>query len=227
MARDLEYDDPRDDSINYDEAVKRGKVIALKLRDYQLESGELADQLEPRYGEETLLQFAADIGVDYETLKTYRTTYRSWRDQPGRPASFSVARALNRHPHKYEVYQENPTMSVQDAKQTMLALREDRGADKLRKRGMSINAMHRRKTIIIRKVNEFLSPRSDVIQMIREIQQRDKTDFYYIDEIAESLKKAMDRIKAVLSDLNIILPDEAPDQLTKADYGFKEPTGES
>jgi hypothetical protein len=160
----LSQEEPHAESINYDDAVKRGRVIALKLRDYQLELGELADQLEPRYGDETLAQFAADIGVDYETLKTYRTTYRSWRDQPGRPASFSVARALNRHPNKYEVYQENPTMSVQDAKQTMLALREDRRADKLRKRWASINAMHRRKTMIVREVNKFLSPRSDVIK---------------------------------------------------------------
>jgi hypothetical protein len=193
---------------NYDDAVKLGKKLVLKLRDYQLELGELADGLEPRYGEATLLQFAADIGIDYETLKTYRTTYRAWRDEPGRPASFSVARALNRHPDKYEVYQENPTMSVADAKQVMVAHREELGLDKKRKRGASVNAIHRRKTIIIREINRFLGPRSDVLKMILELKERDQTDFYYIDEIIEALLGASERIKATIEDLNIIVPEK-------------------
>ncbi len=112
-----------EDEIDYDEAVRRGRVIMHEMRDYQLELGELAHQLEPRYGDETLAQFAADIGVDYETLKTYSTTYRAWRNEPGHRPSFSVMRTLNRHPHKYQIYQESPTTSVQDAKEEIMSSR--------------------------------------------------------------------------------------------------------
>ena len=174
----------------------------------------MADKLEPKYGEETLFQFAADIGIDYETLKTYRTTYRAWKDEPESHTSFSIARVLNRHPYKYQVWKEIKDTEyepVQGAKTKIQEWREERGADKRSKKGMSVNAIHKRKTIIIRELNAFLGPRSDVRRMILEIKARDSTDFYYIDEIVDALLKAAERIKATIEDLNIIVQRKRTD----------------
>jgi hypothetical protein len=201
--------DYEQDEIPYDDAVERGGVIISEMEDYQFELGMLASKLEPKYGEKTLYQFAADIGIDYETLKTYRTTYQAWKDEPSRPASFSIARVLNKHPYKHQVFQEiidTENMSVAGAKEKMREWREERGGDKKAKKGSSVNAIHRRKTIIIRELNAFLSQRSPLRQMIQELNERDSTDFYYIEEIVEALLDAAKRIRATIDELNIIAP---------------------
>jgi hypothetical protein len=90
----------------------------------------------------------------------------------------------------------------------MRKLREERGADKRSKKPMSVYAVHKRKTVIIRKVNEFLSERSELKRMIVEINERGPTDLYYISEIVSALREAKGRINATIEALNITVPVE-------------------
>jgi hypothetical protein len=104
------------DLEEYADDVRIGQELVARITPALRELGRLLNKQETRYGEGTFRQYAADIGIDYETAKIIRTTYRAWSREPGRPTSLYVARALNQHPKKYQVWQENPEMSVQDAK---------------------------------------------------------------------------------------------------------------
>jgi hypothetical protein len=71
----------------YDEAVRKGREAAKS----QWVLGDLALELEPKYGNATLQHFADDIGVEYQTLKVYRYVagqYEKGTRIPG--LSFSV-----------------------------------------------------------------------------------------------------------------------------------------
>ncbi len=220
----------------YDELVIRGRSLHQMISNHQMEIGELADQVETKYGDETLLQYAADIGIDYATLKNYRTTYGAWKKEPRRPKSYSVARILNRYPHKQELLQqyaktelvdpENPTeeeiwkgleetvhdpenwLTVQVAKTEMQKWREERGADKSKgRKAMSEFAIHKRKTVVVRELNMFLSERSPLRAMILEMKDN-TTDFYYIDEVINTMLEAQKRINEVIEMLNITAPEK-------------------
>jgi hypothetical protein len=201
-----------EDEFEYEQdfydAVDRCRILLRIMKGYQLEIGELADGLVVKYRERTLYDFAAQIGVDYETLKTYRTTWRHWKDESEVPP-FAIARVLNRHPDKQEIWQEikdTEYESVQGAREKMREWREERGADKKSKKAMSVNAIHKRKTLIIRELNKFLSERSDLRTMILELNERDVTDFYYVDEIVDALVEAAKRIRKTIDELKIIQP---------------------
>jgi hypothetical protein len=219
----------------YDDLLIRGRSLQRMVSSHQIEIGELADQVDTQYGQETLLQYAADIGIDYATLKNYRTTYRSWKNEPRRPKSYSVARILNRYPHKQELLQqyaktepvdpENPTeeetwqeleetvhdpenwLTVQVAKTEMKKWREERGADKGRNATSEFVA-HKRKTQIIRELNQFLSERSPLRAMILEFKDNNM-DYYYVDEIINTMLDAEKRIKEIIELLNITVPEKA------------------
>jgi hypothetical protein len=103
--------DNADKKIPYDDAVEKGRTIVSSMKNMQFELGQIADQLEPKYREETLKRYAEEIGIDYGTLKSYRTTHKAWKDAPVRPP-FSVAKALNRHPRRADIIQENPDITV-------------------------------------------------------------------------------------------------------------------
>ena len=97
-------------------------------------------------------------------------------------------------------------LTVQVARDKMREWREERGADKKAKKAMSVDAIHKRKTIIVREINAFLSERSDLRAMILELKERDVTDFYYVEDIVEAFKEAVNRINKVLEDLDVIVP---------------------
>ena len=131
-------DDPNTQDEYYKDAVIRCRALIIHISDYQFDIGEWAHNIETRYGENTFYQFAAEIGIDVATLRAYRATYRKWKDQPAHPKSFSVARALNMHPQKYEIWQEyrkerteldeildRDGMSVGQAKREMKRWREE------------------------------------------------------------------------------------------------------
>ncbi len=54
--------------MKYQESVKRGREAARS----QWTLGDLALDLEPKYGEATLERYAEDIGVEFKTLEDYR-----------------------------------------------------------------------------------------------------------------------------------------------------------
>src|SRR5262245_19890963 len=79
------------DVIEFDEAVVEGKKLVKELHSNENKLGELADRLEPKYGDKTLDRFAKEIGVNAGTLKRWRSTYRKWKGiEAPEPVSASV-----------------------------------------------------------------------------------------------------------------------------------------
>ena len=171
-----EDEDDYEDQIPYDKAVEEGRNLVSAMKDSQFELGRIADRLEAKYEEHTLERFAEEIGIDHGTLKSYRTTYRAWKDKPARPAGFSVAKALNRHPNRADIIQETPTLSVKEAEKKMLEWKKEHSTGGKRKTLSTDNAIYRSKTRIIREIKDFLSDTSDLTGMIWEITDLPDTD---------------------------------------------------
>jgi hypothetical protein len=193
--------------IPYDDAVEQGKHLLNLMRDYQHELGQLAYKLEPKYGDQTLQHFASEIGLDYETLKTYRTTYKAWKDEPDRPASFSVARALNRHPQKYQMFLENEDMSVQDAKAKMRELKEQR--PDCEKKGVPRATVDRRRAKALEQITGFLAEGSELRLTILDLTGRMGSG--YMEPIVHELRGASDRIATVIGEVGISYPPAEED----------------
>jgi hypothetical protein len=123
------------DTISFDDAVREGKEIVAKIKDAkrdledaerrledaerdQLRLGELADKLEPKYGDRALAKFAKLIGIEASTLSHYRTVYRKWEDKlpPGaKLPSFTVLKELASVDERAELITAEPTMSKRRA----------------------------------------------------------------------------------------------------------------
>lgn len=124
------------DTIDYDAAVREGKEIVLEIEAAergQLRLGELADNLEPKYGDRTLSKYATEIDVAKCTLDRYRTVWRAWKANlaPGpnsiSPPPYAVCRELAAHPEFIEqIIRENPNISKREARNKMRNLLHDK-----------------------------------------------------------------------------------------------------
>jgi hypothetical protein len=109
-------------TIKFDVAVREGKQIVARIDGDQLRLGELAERLEPIYGERTLQRFAQQIGVAACTLKRRRSVFRAWIGAPA-PQSYSVAQELAAHPDRAEIVRANPNITKLEARDKMKELR--------------------------------------------------------------------------------------------------------
>ena len=100
-----------EDAAAYQNLVEQGKTVAGHL--WKL--GDLACQIEKKYGSGCLEQYAEDIGVPYNTLKTARTTARAWPEKDGR-LSFSAAQPLNALSDRYALAAGKPDMTSAEAR---------------------------------------------------------------------------------------------------------------
>ena len=110
------------DSIPYDAAVKEGKQIIADADHGQFRLGQLADTVEPQYGDRTLAKLAEAIGVAACTLARHRDVYRAWKDnlRPGAQIpSYAVLRELATHPDRAEIIEADPNLTKQDAHRLM------------------------------------------------------------------------------------------------------------
>lgn len=111
--------------INYDEAVSEARQIIATIESNEMKLGELADRLEPRYGEQTLKKFAQEIGIAVCTLERRRSVYRAWKDIPApAPISFSVAQELAAHPERARLITEQPNLTKGQARKLTRAWRK-------------------------------------------------------------------------------------------------------
>src|SRR6266478_252499 len=103
-----------------DKTVAKGKKLAaaLKAKDAalkstELELGELADQLKPIYGEQTLSRFAKAIGLSADRLNRCRSVYRAFKDKTikGPAPKFAVLQALQGHPLRDEILKDKPDLT--------------------------------------------------------------------------------------------------------------------
>jgi hypothetical protein len=115
-----------DQMVPYDDAVAEGKKIMSEIEDRTWHLGDLADRAEPRYGDQTLIRLAADIGVNARTLKSCRSVARAWPEKDRiRSISFETAKALMGQPDRGNIVRDNPQMTLTQARK----LAHDRNGD--------------------------------------------------------------------------------------------------
>jgi Protein of unknown function (DUF2786) len=105
---------PEPDDDSFQKLVKEGQELVEKQTNINWQLGELARQVETKYGAGKLQEFAAEIGVAYSTLKNCRTTVRCWHQKDLR-RSFSVCEALNGHPDRYKIVKNHPYLTYREA----------------------------------------------------------------------------------------------------------------
>jgi hypothetical protein len=114
------------DIIPYERAVNEGKEIVLEIEAAergQLRLGELADKVEPKYGDRTQAKLATEIGVAKCTLDRYRTVYRAWAGNlapgPNLVPQYAVLRELATHPEREQIIRQNPNLTKREARDKM------------------------------------------------------------------------------------------------------------
>jgi hypothetical protein len=112
------------DTLIWADAISEGKAIVARAEIDQMRLGELADEVEPKYGSKTLANFAVEIGVAACTLKRRRDVFRAWKEisAPAR-LSFSVRQELATHPKRAEIVAEHPDLTKREARALMSELR--------------------------------------------------------------------------------------------------------
>jgi hypothetical protein len=121
---------PDEGRIPYDnKAVANGKKLAAALKSNEMQLGELADRLQPKYGDQTLTKFAKEIGVAAATLNRCRSVYRAYKGIEAPEPNFAVAKALQAHPDKAEIIKQYPDLTKRQATTMMQDWRRGQGQD--------------------------------------------------------------------------------------------------
>jgi hypothetical protein len=118
VAAGLEKAKKQSDAISYDAAVTEGKELVKEIKSNQMRLGELADRLQPKYGDKTLERFAKAIGIKAATVERWRSTYRKQKGKPAtEPVSPSVLKALQGLPQPVQdkILKEKPNLTVREA----------------------------------------------------------------------------------------------------------------
>ena len=100
--------------IKYDDAVREGRKIVDQANRGWWRLGQIADQLQPKYGDKTLERFAAAIGIKFDTLARFRDVYRAWKEIPAPErdsVSYSVRKELATLPHRAQIVRDQPTIT--------------------------------------------------------------------------------------------------------------------
>jgi hypothetical protein len=124
------------DDASYDQALAKGQqlVARLKAQDEwvvctELELGQLADQVQTKW--KPLSVFAKEIGISADRLNRCRSVYRSYKDKnfKGAPPKFAVLQALQGHPRRYEILEQNPNLTMREARTRMRDYRLGQGIE--------------------------------------------------------------------------------------------------
>ena len=119
------------DKIQFDDAVELEKTLVAAIKTNKMRLGELAECVETDHGEKKLEKWAAEIGVSYESVKRYRSTYRKYKDANFGETSPStgVLQALENHPKRDEIIAEFPDLTVRAARTLASDHRKANGHD--------------------------------------------------------------------------------------------------
>ena len=109
------------DATAYRAAVVEGKSLTATISGKQWLLGDLADKVEKEYGESRLERFAADINFPGAgcTLSRYRSVCLAFPKTGRRPRFFAAAQALQAHPNRIAIVEENPDISKLNARENM------------------------------------------------------------------------------------------------------------
>jgi len=120
------------DEIDFNKAVAEGKkIVTTALKAHEIRLGELADRVEPKYGDKTLAKFAIAIGLSVATVSRCRSVYRAWKKIKikGPSPKSGVLHALATHPAKEEIIKTNPKLTVREARTLMRDYRKAQGQE--------------------------------------------------------------------------------------------------
>jgi hypothetical protein len=115
---------------DYDDWVAEAKRLIEAMQYYERKLGELADRVETKYDEEKLAEFARDIGVELTSVIRWRSVYRAYKDAPKEileETSPGVLQALQGHPGRYEILEQNHDLTVREARTRMKDYRLGQG----------------------------------------------------------------------------------------------------
>ena len=105
--------------------MQRGRELVENVSNNQYALGELADTIETVYGDNSLEDFAEAIGIEYNTLKGYRTVWRKWKNSPVKPRNYSLAKALASYKHKDEYIKRWPDEAEKQARADIRRWKEE------------------------------------------------------------------------------------------------------
>jgi hypothetical protein len=112
--------------IKYEVARDECKAIRERAERDHWRLGEIAHKVETRYDERTLAKLSKDSGFADCTLERHRSVYRAWMEKPALgPVLYSVLRALQDHPDRYNIVTENPKLTQAKAREIMQAWRAE------------------------------------------------------------------------------------------------------
>jgi hypothetical protein len=121
---------PPTDFIPFEDGVREGNEILERERQGSLRLGEIADKLERKYADRTLAKFARAIGLAPCTVERHLSVYRAWKGKPARgPVLYGVLRALQDHPDRASIIEENPKLTQKEAQKMMCAHKEGFSTD--------------------------------------------------------------------------------------------------
>jgi hypothetical protein len=195
---DINLEDRENQSIDWDEAVERGRELRYYIEQSQLKLGKLASKVQTAYGDENLKEFADRININYETLKRYRSTYRAYEGSNWIPTSYSVARALARipEPEREQLFdkidEENGTVTEVAALQAAKEYRERRSAGKYEDL-----PIHKLVSRACRIINAVADEDSELEKILNDIGKYESIDFEYAHKVVDSINRAIERLDRI------------------------------
>ena len=106
-----------DQMVPYDKAVIEGKKIISEIEGHQWALADLANCVEPKYGDATLKKLGEDIGINFHTLERLRSVARAWPENRRRRLnSFAVHQDLMAHPNRHQMLLDNPNLTTRQAR---------------------------------------------------------------------------------------------------------------
>jgi hypothetical protein len=198
-----------------DDHLARGKALVEDLSGKQYELGELADEIEKSYGDDTLGEYAEAIGITYDTLKGYRYVWRRWKDSPVKPHNFSVAKALASYKDRNWYIQEWPNDTEEEARdwvrEEKKKAREKREAETLdaEKKGAT-KKLEVLKRAVLRAAGDFFSDESKEADALGKMAKyySGRLSWTEYSDIWDALEAARTRAREAMNKLDLILKPE-------------------
>jgi chemotaxis protein histidine kinase CheA len=113
--------------------VAEGMKLTADIHERWWKLGELALQVDTKYGEESLDVYAKQISEEYGKLKDARTTVEAWPQKAARPAFLSVAQRLNPiqpMEARYAIVRKNPDITKVEAAEETRKYKAKKKADR-------------------------------------------------------------------------------------------------
>jgi hypothetical protein len=187
--------------ISWDEAVEEGMRLVENLEANQMRIGEIADRIDPKYGERTLSQYAQVLKKSVNTLQNYRSVYRTWHEDSKvkHVQKFSVAKALVKHPNRVTIVEERPGITEREAQLATKKFKEEQA----RYEQYSNQSMHKLTRSIVTGLNTLLKEDGRLSKLLEDVNILNTLDMEYVEKIIFALNSANDRVVGALQRLDV------------------------